>query len=191
MKDLLALHYHNKLGHMSSTLTAYPIIREIYDKKGKDDVFILSQGHAALALYCVLGKGQELFDKYGVHPHRDIEEGLYCTTGSLGMGITVALGAAMSGRVVHCLISDGEAAEGCVWEALTHAPKYPNLKVHVNCNGMTALGDAPHGLMYRLKAFHPDIILHQTRVDLSFKWANTVECHYHVLTEEEYAQVIR
>lgn len=191
MRDLIDLHYHNKLGHMSSTLTAYPIIREIYNKKEPDDVFILSQGHAALALYHALGRGQELFDTFGVHPHRSIKDGIHCSTGSLGMGITVALGMAMAGRTVHCLISDGEAAEGCIWEVLTHAPKYPNLKVHVNYNGMTALGDAPHGLMYRLRAFCPGIIIHQTRLELPFKWASTIEAHYHILTEEEYAQVIR
>ena len=101
------------------------IIDEIYKSKNEEDIFILSSGHAALALYVILEKyegkdAEELFLKHGGHPHRDEENGIYCSTGSLGLGITVAVGRALAdkNRKVHVLISDGESAEGSVWEAL-------------------------------------------------------------------------
>ena len=100
-------------------------MKYINKNKNKEDIFILSSGHAALALYAVLEKyegknAEELFLKHGGHPHRDEENGIYCSTGSLGLGITVAVGRALANknRKVHVLISDGESAEGSVWEAL-------------------------------------------------------------------------
>jgi transketolase N-terminal domain/subunit len=67
----------------------------------KDDIFILSSGHAALALYVCIekyhGKDAEvLFLKHGGHPHRDEENYIYCSTGSLGLGLPIALGRAVA-----------------------------------------------------------------------------------------------
>ena len=53
-KRILDISYHHKLGHLGSCLSALPIILEIYEKKEEDDIFILSSGHVALALYVVL-----------------------------------------------------------------------------------------------------------------------------------------
>ena len=49
--------------------------------------------------------------KHGTHPHRDLEDKIYCSTGSLGMGIGIAVGMALADRSknVYCLISDGES----------------------------------------------------------------------------------
>ena len=73
------------------------------------------------ALYVVLEKyfgidAEELLEKHGHHPHRDELNKLHCSTGSLGQGITVAVGRAIANpnRDVYCLISDGECAEGSV-----------------------------------------------------------------------------
>ena len=113
-KRILDIAYKNKLSHLGSYLSSVEIIDEIYTNKHPDDIFILSSGHAALALYTVLEKhegrdAEELFKKHGGHPHRDEENGLYCSTGSLGTGITIAVGRALANpkRKVHVLISDG------------------------------------------------------------------------------------
>ena len=187
IRELIDLHYKNKLPHLSSTLTAYPIIKEIYEQMGENDVFILSQGHAALALYVVLGKGQDLFDKYGPHPHRDVEQGIYATTGSLGMGLTIAVGAAMAGKTVHVLISDGECAEGCVWEALNYieASRLP-IHVHVNANGLTALGDS--NMSHTMMDYFSCTEIHNAE-ELPEPFLNTINDHYRVLSEEDYEQI--
>ena len=61
-RRLIEITYNEKLSHLSSTLSALPIIEEIYAKRKDDEVFILSNGHAGLALYVVLEK------YYGVDP---------------------------------------------------------------------------------------------------------------------------
>ena len=124
-KRIAEIAYKNKLGHLGSYFSSVGIIDEIYSKMDKDDIFILSSGHAALALYVCLEKykGQDaeaLFLKHGGHPHRDEECEIYCSTGSLGLGLCIALGRAVANpkRKVHVLVSDGECAEGSIWEAL-------------------------------------------------------------------------
>ena len=184
-RQVLELTYRNKLSHLSSTLSAAPIIEMIYRIKHPDDAFVLSQGHAALALYCVLGRGQELLDKHGCQPHRAVEDGIYCSTGSLGMGITVALGMAMAGRPVHCLISDGECAEGSVWEALRFVDRYRDFRLYVNFNGMSALGKVDDALIYSLRSFAPFVrIIRSDPIDLPF--TRGLEAHYHVITDAEW-----
>ena len=191
MQEIIDLSYRNKLSHLSSTLSAYPIIKDIYSKMREDDVFVLSQGHAALALYVVLGNAQDKLDRFGMECVRSPQDGIHVSTGSLGMGLTVALGMAMAGRTVHCLISDGECAEGAVWEALALAYKYaPSLHVYVNYNGMSALGAIDPVLVKRLLAFMPSIkICYSEPLDLPY--TRGLEAHYHVITEAEYAQIIR
>ena len=83
--------------------------------KKEDDIFILSNGHAVVALYVVLEQyygldAQELLEKYGEHPKRNELDHIHCSTGSLGMGICVAVGRAVGNpnRHVHVMISDGE-----------------------------------------------------------------------------------
>ena len=146
-KRILEIAYKHKLGHLGSYLSAADIVDEIYKYKNPEDIFILSSGHAALALYAALEKyegknAEELFLKHGGHPHRDEENGIYCSTGSLGLGITVAVGRALANknRKVHVLISDGESAEGSVWEALRFIKEsnLSNIEVYVNVNGYAA-----------------------------------------------------
>ncbi len=103
------------------------------------------------------------------------------------MGITVALGMAMAGRTVHVLISDGECAEGSVWEALRLAREYckGRLKVYVNHNGMTALGAVDNSLAARLIAFLPSVqMCYSSPVNLPF--TRGLEAHYHVITDAEW-----
>ena len=148
LKDrILDIAYKHKLSHLGSYFSSVDIIDKIYKTKNKEDVFILSSGHAAVALYVVLEKyegvnAEELFIKHGGHPHRDEENGIYCSTGSLGMGITVAVGRAMANknRKVYVLISDGECAEGSIWESLRYIQEanLSNIEVYVNINGYAA-----------------------------------------------------
>ena len=197
-KRILEIAYKNKLSHLGSYLSSLEIIEEIYKKKNPEDIFILSSGHAALALYVVLeayeGKNAEvLFKKHGGHPHRNEEDGLYCSTGSLGLGITVAVGRALANpkRKVYVLISDGESAEGSVWEALrfVHDQNIKNIEVYVNINGYAAYDkiDSKY-LSDRLLAFLPNINLRYTSVN-QYPFLKGINAHYHIMSEEEYKSI--
>jgi transketolase len=198
-KRIAEIAYKNKLGHLGSYFSSVGIINEIYSKMDKDDIFILSSGHAALALYVCLEKykGQDaeaLFAKHGGHPHRDEESGIYCSTGSLGLGLCVALGRAVanSKRKVIVLISDGECAEGSIWEALKTIKEenIENIEVHVNINGYAAYKNVDTiYLRERLKAFLPDIKLHYTDVE-QYSFLKGLNAHYHVMNEENYNEVL-
>ena len=194
-KRIIEIAYKYKLGHLGSYLSALAIIDGIYQKMDKDDIFILSSGHAALALYVCLEKyrGQDaeaLFIKHGGHPHWDEEAGIFCSTGSLGLGITIALGRAVANknRKVWVLLSDGECAEGSVWEALKTIVEQDitNIEIHVNANGYAAYRNVD--LIYlenRLKAFLPNIQTHHTSVE-HFPFLKGLNAHYHIMKENDY-----
>lgn len=163
-----------KLSHLGSCLTAVDIIDEIYSVKNKEDRFVLSCGHAGLALYVVLAKyiggaldAEELFKFHGVHPNRDCG-GIHCSTGSLGQGLPIALGMAMADRSrnVYCLISDGEATEGTIWEVGNVMRKYSvdNLKVYCNWNGWGAYDATDANIAYLLRKLIPGITIVFTSV---------------------------
>ena len=198
-KRILEIAYKHKLSHLGSYLSAVDIIDEIYKSKNKEDIFILSSGHAALALYVVLEKyegknAEELFLKHGGHPHRDEDDGIYCSTGSLGLGITVAVGRALANknRKVHVLISDGESAEGSVWEALRFIKEsnLSNIEVYVNVNGYAAYDkvDVKY-LVDRLKVFLPTINIRYTSVN-QYSFLRGLNAHYHVMSEEDYKSTL-
>lgn len=142
-KRIIELSYKNKLSHVGSAITSVNIIDTIYDIKRKDDKFVLSNGHANLALQVVL-KNRGLIDKESLdtHPDRLTQNGIDCSTGSLGHGLLIALGMALARQDenIYCLISDGECAEGSIWEALKVASdnNLTNLKIIVNANGWGA-----------------------------------------------------
>ena len=198
-KRILEIAHKHKLGHLGSYLSAVPIIDEIYRNKSSEDIFILSSGHAALALYVVLEKyegknAEELFIKHGGHPHRDEKNGIYCSTGSLGLGITVAVGRALANknRKVYVLISDGESAEGSVWEALRFIKEsnLSNIEIYVNVNGYAAYDkvDVKY-LVDRLKVFLPTINIRYTSVN-QYSFLRGLNAHYHVMSEEDYKSTL-
>ena len=198
-KRILEIAYKHKLGHLGSYLSAAGIVDEIYKNKDKDDIFILSSGHASLALYAALEKyegkdAEELFLKHGGHPHRDEENGIYCSTGSLGLGITLAVGRALANknRKVHVLISDGESAEGSVWEALRFIKEsnLSNIEVYVNVNGYAAYDkvDVKY-LVDRLKVFLPTINIRYTSVN-QYPFLRGLNAHYHVMSEQDYKSTL-
>ncbi len=197
-RRLLDVCYENKLHHLGSYFSCLHIIDEIYKNKKDDDIFILSSGHSVVALYVVLEKyygldAVELHKKYGDHPKRNEVDKLHCSTGSLGMGITVAVGRALANpnRNVYCLLSDGECAEGSVWESLRFAfeNKLSNLKIYVNANGWAAYD--PVDLDYlekRIKAFHPDVNFVRTTVE--HFGLKGLHAHYTNFSEEQYREAL-
>jgi transketolase len=140
---ILDISRRHNLSHVGSCVSCLPILLHIYNRY-PDDVVVLSNGHAGLALYCVLEAvfghdAEALLEKHGVHPCHDPENHIYCSTGSLGMGLAVAAGYAMAGRRTHCVISDGECAEGIVWEVLRFLDSHDiPLSVYLNANGWGA-----------------------------------------------------
>ena len=198
-RRVIELSYKHGLSHIGSVLTAVNVIDKIYQVKQKDAPFILSNGHAALALYVVLEKwegkdAEKLLKKHGTHPNRDLEDGIYCSTGSLGQGITVAVGMALADREskVYVLMSDGECAEGAVWEALQVAAKerLENLNIAVVCNGYSAYGRVDvDDLDTRLNAFYPTLCFRTNLFNLP-DWIQGLDGHYLKLDKEKYQELL-
>ena len=197
-KRLLDICYERQLHHLGSYFSALQIIDQIYSEMDKDDIFILSNGHAVVALYVILEKyygldAVELHEKYGDHPKRNELDKLHCSTGSLGMGVTVAVGRALANpdRDVYCLLSDGECAEGSVWEALRFAyeNKVTNLKLYVNANGWSAYDTVDLDyLENRIKAFHPDV--NYVRTTVEHFGLKGLHAHYTNFNEEQYKEAL-
>jgi transketolase len=153
------------VGHVGSALSIADLLAALYagplarGGAGPDrDRVILSKGHAALALYAALELTGRLpagsLDTYcadgsllGVHPERELD-GVDFSTGSLGQGLPMAVGAALaarlegSGRRTFAVLSDAELNEGSVWEAAMFAAHHGlgRLVVLVDVNGQQALG---------------------------------------------------
>ena len=173
-KRIIEISKKHNLSHLGSCLTAANIINDIYLRKKEDEPFILSSGHAGLALYVILEKfynldAEQLYLKHGTHPNRDLDNKIYCSTGSLGMGLSIACGMALADRSknVYCLISDGESYEGVIWEAsnLIKDQNITNLKLYCNFNGFGAYDaiDQKHKIM--LKQLFPDMKVIETNVE--------------------------
>ena len=197
-RRIVDVTYQERMSHLSSCLSAAPILEEIFAAKQDDEVFILSNGHAGLALYCMLEQKYgidpiALLHKHGIHPNRDLPNHLHCSTGSLGSGLPIAVGHALANRNknVYCMISDGECAEGSIWESLRfiHEARLTNLHVYVNIHGMGAYDmiDVDY-LVKRLRAFLPLINI---RISDPHRWtfAQDLLTHYYVLNELDYKEV--
>jgi transketolase len=167
-KRILEISHESRLSHLGSCLTAIDLIDAIYKIKKKDDLFILSNGHAGIAWYVVLEKygyipDPKIIKKFNIHPDRNTKYGIHVSSGSLGQGLPIALGMAFADRkrIVYCMLSDGECAEGSIWEALRVASEnnLHNLRVIVNANGWSAY-DKVHvnNLSRRMKAFGHEVI---------------------------------
>jgi transketolase len=154
------------VGHIGSALSIADVLGALFADVLRvpsiDDVdrdrFILSKGHAALALYAALhGVGRlttEQLDTYcgdlsplGSHPEHQVP-GIDFSTGSLGQGLPMGAGAALAARLqgsrrrVFVLVSDAECNEGSLWEAVMFAAhrRLANLVAIVDLNGQQALG---------------------------------------------------
>jgi transketolase len=119
--------------HDPSSLSTLDVLWVLYDRVlEEDDRFLLSKGHGPMAYYAVLAaKGffpEEWLDDFGSfdsrlghHPDGTIVPGVEIASGSLGHGLPIAVGAALGGRSVYCLVGDGELDEGSNWEAIQYA----------------------------------------------------------------------
>ncbi len=198
-KRIVEIAYKHRLGHLGSYLSSVDVVDEIYSKMDERDIFILSSGHASLAMYVCIEKyhgidADALFTKHGGHPHRDEENKIYCSTGSLGLGLPIALGRALADRTrkVWVLISDGESAEGSIWESLKTIEELgiDNIEVFVNINGVCAYKEVDVDyITTRLKAFLPSIELRYTTVE-QYPFLKGLNAHYHVMSEENYKQAM-
>lgn len=188
-KRILELSYKRKLSHLGSCLSAVDIIDEIYKIKKPNEKFILSAGHAHIAHLVVMEKHGKKIGK--IHDiHCNTKDGCDLATGSLGHGLPIAVGMALADRTkrVYCLISDGECAEGSIWEALRIADEQQlsNLVVYVNVNGYSAYDEIDvRSLITRLFLFFPLIQLRFTNVE-HHPALKGLDAHYKVLTKEEY-----
>jgi transketolase len=154
------------VGHIGSALSVADIIAALYGgllrvrdpQDPERDRFVLSKGHAMLAVYAALClKGwlsRAELNTYcsdgtmlGVHPEYGLR-GVDFASGSLGQGLSMAAGAALAARLqksprrAFALLSDAECNEGSVWEAVMFAAhhKLANLIAIVDLNGQQALG---------------------------------------------------
>lgn len=193
-KRLTEIAYKLKLTHLSAYYTAINLIDHIYSVKKDDDVFILSQGHAFAALAVVLEKykglnAEKLVKKYMTHPTRSKKEFIDCSTGSLGQGLTIAVGMALADRTknVYVLTSDGEMTEGCCWEALQIASdnRLENLRITVNCNGYSAYNKVDIDLLdLRMQYFYPSLCV-RTNMFKYPDWLQGVDGHYQGIDSPE------
>lgn len=125
------------------------------------DRFFLSKGHCVAALYAVLAESGVLGDEelatfmqdgtmLGAHPAMDLSHGIECSSGSLGQGVSLALGTAraavLTGRQyrVYALAGNGECDEGSVWETFLLAGqwKLDNLTIIIDNNAMQSDGES-------------------------------------------------
>lgn len=218
-RRIIELSYQSKLSHLGSNLSAVDLIDAVYRTKKKEERFILSAGHAGIALYVVLEKNGFLdvskIDGLHIHPDRNAEFGIDLSTGSLGQGLPIATGMALADRTkgVFCLVTDGECAEGSIWESLRiiHDEKINNLNLFVNANNWGAYCYIPPlTLLKRIKGFgfkvivvdghkmdkilsvinksngkEPLIIFANTTVE-QFAFLKGQDAHYYVMNDSDY-----
>ncbi len=164
-KDIVEMVYLAASGHPGGSLSAADILTTLYfhtmaidpeDKKNPNrDLFVLSKGHAAPVLYSALAR-RGYFDpeqlkslrKMGAmlqgHPDMKGTPGVEMSTGSLGQGLSAAVGMALAKKIdqsearVYTLLGDGEINEGIIWEATMAAAHYQldNLVAILDYNGL-------------------------------------------------------
>ena len=211
------MSYEAGVAHVGSALSNVDIIEATYRVKKEGEKFVLSNGHAAAALYAVLEKRGIIqkadINELGVHPERDTYIDIEVSTGSLGQGLPIAVGIAMANRdnKVYCCISDGECAEGSIWESLRIASsfKLDNLKVIVNANKMAGYQEIDPELLIpmfqsfgcdvidvdghdvselveamTIKTDNPLVVFARTRVD-QLPFLSGLDAHYHKISDEE------
>lgn len=157
--------YNAKAGHPGGSLSAADVFAYLYEKEMRYDAknpkwedrdrFVLSKGHCAPGLYAALAnkgffpvedlKTLRHIDSYlQGHPNMNTVPGIDMSTGSLGQGVSVAVGMAKAAKYmnkdvnVYTLLGDGEIEEGQVWEAMMFANQYnlDNLCVIIDSNGL-------------------------------------------------------
>ncbi|MGE5581900.1 MAG: transketolase [Bacillota bacterium] len=166
--ELVTMIYNAGAGHIGGSLSTVDLLvvlfydvmkyRADYPAWPERDRFILSKGHSCEGYYAVLAdcgffdrrelsNYQKLNALLAGHPHPKVP-GVEMATGSLGHGLSLAVGMALAGKMdqknykVYCLMGDGELAEGSVWEAAMAAAHYglDNLVCIIDHNGLQISG---------------------------------------------------
>ena len=191
-KDIVTAVHAAKAGHPGGSLSAADLFTYLYfqemnidpkdPKKADRDRFVLSKGHTAPGLYSALAE-RGYFPKEDLktlrhlgsylqrHPDMKHIPGVDMTSGSLGQGISAAVGMALSAKLsdeayrVYTLLGDGEIQEGQVWEAAMFAGfrKLDNLVVIVDNNGLQIDGKidevcSPYPIDKKFEAFNFHVI---------------------------------
>jgi transketolase len=153
--------------HLGGSFSMIEILISLFDViMKKEDKFILSKSHSSFPL-CLLLKDKGLNPKLTTHLEIDVDNGIYCTTGSLGHGLPIATGMAFAKKMkknkgkIYVIISDGECQEGTTWESLLISSKHKldNLIIIVDYNKIQALSTLEdalplHDLVKKFKSFN-------------------------------------
>lgn len=184
--------YNAKAGHPGGSLSAADVFAYLYAKEMRVDSknpkwddrdrLVLSKGHCAPGLYAALAykgffpvedlKTLRHIDSYlQGHPNMNTVPGIDMSTGSLGQGVSVAVGMAKGAKYlgkdvnVYSVLGDGEIEEGQVWEAMMFANQYKldNLCIIIDCNGLQIDGPCSEVMSAepideKVKAFGFDIV---------------------------------
>lgn len=184
--------YNAKAGHPGGSLSAADVFAYLYEKEMRVDPknpkwddrdrLVLSKGHCAPGLYAALAykgffpvedlKTLRHIDSYlQGHPNMNTVPGVDMSTGSLGQGISVAVGMAKGAKYlgkdvnIYSILGDGEIEEGQVWEAMMFANQYKldNLCIIIDCNGLQIDGPCSEVMSAepideKVKAFGFDVI---------------------------------
>ena len=212
-KGIVTALHSAKAGHPGGSLSATEIFTYLYfeemnvdpkdPKKADRDRFVLSKGHTAPGLYSTLAQ-KGFFPKEDLvtlrhtgsylqgHPDMKHIPGVDMSSGSLGLGISAAVGMAIAGKLdnadyrVYTLLGDGEIQEGQVWEAsmLAAHRKLDNLVVIVDNNNLQIDGaitevNSPYPIDKKFEAFNVHVINIDgndfDQIDAAFKEAKTVK----------------
>ena len=212
-KGIVTALHSAKAGHPGGSLSAPEIFTYLYfeemnvdpkdPKKADRDRFVLSKGHTAPGLYSTLAQ-KGFFPKEDLvtlrhtgsylqgHPDMKHIPGVDMSSGSLGQGISAAVGMAIAGKLdnadyrVYTLLGDGEIQEGQVWEAsmLAAHRKLDNLVVIVDNNNLQIDGEitevnSPYPIDKKFEAFNFHVINIDgndfDQIDAAFKEAKTVK----------------
>ena len=166
--SIVRMAHYGGTPHVASCLSCVEVLAGLYFRAlrvdperpswAERDRFILSKGHASMALYATLSErgffSSSLLDEYATdggclaeHPGPGCAPGIEAATGSLGHGLSISAGLALGARQrgqrarAFCLLSDGECNEGSVWEAAIFARRYAleNLIAIVDYNKWSAM----------------------------------------------------
>ena len=148
-KEIAKVSYSSQEGHVPSAYSIMDLLWVLFKETLKintknqktSDKFILSKGHGSLALYAMLLENKNItlkefrsFSQYksklGGHPDSNKLPNIIASTGSLGHGLSISVGMAMSSKIlniknkIYCLIGDGECNEGTIWESALLATEH-------------------------------------------------------------------
>ncbi|MBR4421232.1 MAG: transketolase [Erysipelotrichaceae bacterium] len=190
-RNIVQMVYDAQSGHPGGSLGSADILTYLYFVQmdiNKDNVstldrdrFVLSKGHCSPGLYAILQEAglmnedlstfRQIDSKLQGHPNMNYVAGVDMSTGSLGQGVSTAVGMAIAnkldgnGHKVYALLGDGESEEGIVWEALMAAAHYKlnDLCIIFDLNHLQIDGDVedvigPLPLAEKARAFNCNVV---------------------------------